>query len=230
IGIENVTVSGDTRFDRVKTIVQSGITIPLIEFFKGDFLCWVAGSTWPADERLIASVMADLPSHKLIIAPHEVDGKHIATLVNMFAECRVVRYSEVIGKENDLKTKLLLREAKVMIIDTVGILSSVYHYGLFAYIGGGFGTGIHNILEAATYGLPVIFGPKYSRFKEAVDLVSLGGAKSITGSGELAESCRLYLEDPVIRKTNGRICLDYIDRNVGATRKVLDGIYNLNRI
>lgn len=230
IGIENVTVSGDTRFDRVKAIVQSGSTIPIIEFFKGDSLCWVAGSTWPADERLIASVMADLPPHKLIIAPHEVDGKHIATLLDMFAGCRVVKYSEVIGKENDPKTKLLLRESKVMIIDTVGILSSVYRYGLFAYIGGGFGTGIHNILEAATYGLPVIFGPKYTRFKEAVDLVSLGGAKSITGSGELAESCRLYLEDPVIRKTNGQICLDYIDRNVGATRKVLDGIYNLNRI
>ncbi len=228
IGIENVTVSGDTRFDRVQAVAAAGRDIPQIKIFAEGHSCWVAGSTWPADEKIISTTLSKLPSNKLVIAPHEVDKKHIENLLTLLQGYKVVRYTEVADQEIDPELKSELEAAQIMIIDTIGILSSVYRYSEFAYIGGGFGTGIHNILEAATYGVPVIFGPKHTRFKEAVDLVAKGGAKSITNQEEFETWCSRYLSDSVLRKDNGHICLDYIHNNIGATRRVLDGIYRMN--
>jgi len=228
IGIDNVTVSGDTRFDRVQAVAAAGRDIPQIKIFAEGHSCWVAGSTWPADEKIISAALGKLPSNKLVIAPHEVDKKHIENLLELFQGYKVVRYTEVADQEMNAEQISRLEAADIMIIDTIGILSSVYRYSEFAYIGGGFGTGIHNILEAATYGVPVIFGPKHTRFKEAVDLVAKGGAKSITSQEEFETSCSRYLSDSKLRKDNGHICLDYISNNIGATRRVLDGIYRMN--
>ncbi|MEA5005493.1 MAG: glycosyltransferase N-terminal domain-containing protein [Rikenellaceae bacterium] len=229
IGIHNVTVTGDTRFDRVKSVAAAGKDIPQIEMFSKGHSCWVAGSTWPTDEKIIVSALRKLPDNKLIIAPHEVDKKHIENLLTLFKDYKVVRYTELSDREINEQLKSILEAADIMIIDTIGILSSVYRYCDFAYIGGGFGTGIHNILEAATYGVPVLFGPKYTRFKEAVDLVAQGGANSIATHEELEIWCGRYLNDSGLRKGNGKICFDYISKNIGATRKVLDGIYRMNR-
>jgi len=230
IGIHNVTVSGDTRFDRVKAVAAAGRDIDQIAAFSRGSRCWVAGSTWPADEKILSEILPQLPKCKLIIAPHEVGEKHVEDVVSHFSGHKVIRYTEVMGKEIDAELDAMLQEAGVMVVDTIGILSSVYRYSSFAYIGGGFGVGIHNILEAATFGVPVLFGPKYTRFKEAVDLVALGGVHNISGALELSAWCSKYLEDSAIRSKNGQICLDYISKNVGATSRVLDGIARLNAI
>ncbi len=163
-------VSGDTRFDRVYTIAQQAKTFPLIQKFAGQHKLLLAGSTWPAGERMINQLLLGNNKIKLIIAPHEVHEERIKSILKLFYTKKVLRYSE--AEENNIEA------ADVLIIDQIGILSGLYQYCDIAYIGGGFGKGIHNILEAATFGKPIIFGPNYQKFKEAVDLIDLGGAFS----------------------------------------------------
>ncbi|HBG24873.1 MAG TPA: 3-deoxy-D-manno-octulosonic acid transferase [Rikenellaceae bacterium] len=263
IGVERVTVCGDTRFDRVHALAQKAVKISSVEIFCGSSLCCVAGSTWPADEELIVahyrryfhrekiakryselrrgkfeqnidsvrfakfpeldnviSVSSSESKFKLIIVPHEVDEHQIKKLINLLRDIPYVRYSELEGSHRGEK----LSEASVLIIDSVGILSRIYRYGTFAYIGGGFGAGIHNILEAATYGMPVVFGPKFGKFKEARDLTELGGAFPVKSEDELVEIFDKLLADSAFRDECSQVCAGYVAKNIGATEFIVNSI------
>ncbi len=179
IGINKNKYAGDTRFDRVKQIAENAQKLEKIEKFRTDGRpIIVCGSTWPADESiLLRYINQNSYDYKWIIVPHEIDESHIR---NIIRNCQksIVRYSD---------EKADFASAEVLIIDCIGILSSVYGYGKIAYIGGGFGTGIHNTLEAAIYGIPVIFGPKYEKFREAVELIENQGAFSISNEQDFRE-------------------------------------------
>jgi 3-deoxy-D-manno-octulosonic-acid transferase len=209
IGFENVTVCGDTRFDRVYAIAQKATEYPAIRSFIDGKLTFIAGSTWPPDEEIIVRFMNEnnLPV-KYIIAPHEIHEQGITQLQESI-KGKTVRYTSM--NESEIK------EANVLIIDTIGILSSVYQYGNVAYIGGGFGKGIHNILEAATFGLPIIFGPNFKKFREASELVKLNGAFSITNSDDLNTIINTFIKNHQAFKTAGENTREYVMRNLGAT-------------
>jgi 3-deoxy-D-manno-octulosonic-acid transferase len=213
IGIKHVSVTGDTRFDRVFDIASQAKEIPEIEMFVDYHPCLIAGSTWEPDETLLARyINHTTQSLKYIIAPHEIDEEHIKRLERIVNR-RTVRYS--IWKQDPSGS------FDVLIIDNVGMLSSLYRYGMVAYIGGGFGKGIHNILEAATFGLPVIFGPKHQKFQEALDLVAQRGAFSVRNFEELTVFIdKLFIKDDNINNfgTNAR---NYVKQNIGATNMIL---------
>jgi 3-deoxy-D-manno-octulosonic-acid transferase len=167
IGIMNTSVAGDTRFDRVSQIAAATIDLPVIEKFRDGERLFLAGSSWKPDEEIIAGLINSDPAKmKWVFAPHEIHRSNIERLEKLF-KTEVVRYSEF--NENS-------RNARVLLIDNIGILSSAYRYAYIAAVGGGFGRGIHNIMEPACWGRPVLFGPNYYRFKEADDLISRGGA------------------------------------------------------
>ncbi|MCK4570254.1 MAG: 3-deoxy-D-manno-octulosonic acid transferase, partial [Bacteroidales bacterium] len=176
IGIDQVTLSGDTRFDRVADILKNNTENPDIEKFCAGSKVLLAGSTWPPDEELLAGLPERFPDLKLIIAPHEVKEERVEQLINAL-KTDVARYTE--DEPGDWPDK------QILVIDTIGVLSSIYRYADIAYIGGAFGTGLHNIQEPAVNGMPVIFGPNYHKFKEAVDLVDIGGAFTINSGEEL---------------------------------------------
>ena len=176
IGITNVEVAGDTRFDRVITIAEAAERVDVVEKFKGDNRLFVAGSTWGADEDILLSLINANPNVKFVVAPHEMDEGRIERLLRE-VKGGAVRYTQV--AQCDFEDKQLL------VLDTMGLLSRVYGSADWAYIGGGFGAGIHNTLEAAVYGLPVAFGPKYRKFKEACDLIELGVGASVKSAAEL---------------------------------------------
>lgn len=225
IGIrDNVTVCGDTRFDRVNQITTSSREFPLIEEFSRDSFTILAGSTWGPDEQILAASVKNFSKVKLVIAPHEIHKEHIDKICAMFKGYRAVRYSEL-EKGN---ASLSPAEANVLIIDCLGILSSIYRYGSFAYIGGGFGVGIHNILEAATYGIPVAFGPNYSKFKEARDLITRQGATSVRSQEEFYALLDKFVKNPQVRAERGKICLDYVKENLGATKKIIGKMENIS--
>ncbi len=176
IGFDNVLVAGDTRFDRVMAIAKSAKPVSAIEKFKGESELFVAGSTWPADEDILVKLIQKEKDIKFVIAPHEIDENHITVIEELLDDADIshTKYSDISKGES-----------QVLILDTMGMLSSVYQYAKWAYIGGGFGVGIHNTLEAATFSLPIAFGPNYERFKEAVDMVSLGACCSVADAAEL---------------------------------------------
>lgn len=210
IGItSNVTVAGDTRFDRVADIVSKAPRLPIVEEFAAGATVVVCGSTWAPDIDILLPLMGDYPQIKFIIAPHELHEYEIERLISM-SERPVTRYTQ---KSNP--------DATLMVVDCIGILSGVYAYGDIAYIGGGFGNGIHNILEAATWGLPVIFGPKYQKFAEACDLIALGGAFSVGSYDELSAKFRYIMDN---RAEISTIPAEYVKDNTGATEIVLNTI------
>lgn len=212
IGIEAFEQTGDTRFDRVKQIADAARTIESVEKFLNGSPAVVCGSTWSPDEDLLLDyINRDESAFKWIIAPHEIGESHIKSILDKCKK-RAVRYSQ---ENSDLS------EAKVLIIDCIGLLSSIYRYGQIAYIGGGFGAGIHNTLEAAVYGIPVIFGPRYRKFNEAVRLIQTGGAFSIQNQTELDEVLDTLLRDDAITKTAGRKALEYVDSQLGATDVIM---------
>ena len=218
LGFDNVIVAGDTRFDRVAEIAKAAKHIDVIERFKGDKRVFVAGSTWGPDEELLIRLINDNPDIKFIVAPHEMDESRMARLA---AEIKggTLRYTQCTPHTSYGPKQLL-------ILDTVGILSSVYSYATWSYIGGGFGVGIHNTLEAATFGLPVAFGPNYQKFKEARDLVTLGAARSINDYDELrAWFVPLRDNEEFLQKTS-RIAKDYTTRHQGATGIIVRTIFN----
>ncbi len=209
---DNVYVCGDTRFDRVSEVLNENRLFPQIEkFTKGQFTI-IAGSTWAPDEKILYESLKAFPQVKLVIAPHEVADERIEQIINLFSDKRVVRYS---------KYDQELPDADVLIVDTIGMLSHIYKYGNVAYIGGGFGTGIHNILEAATYYIPVIFGPKYQKFKEARDLVKLKGAISVEDADVLGRVFEMYVTNSQALEKGGEICGEYVNKNLGATVKIV---------
>ena len=215
IGINRAMVVGDTRFDRVLQIRQEAKELPLVELFKGKAMTFVAGSSWQPDEDLFIEYFNTHPEMKLIIAPHVIDENHLVEIVSKLKR-PYVRYSRA-DEKNVLK-------ADCLIIDCFGLLSSIYRYGEIAYIGGGFGVGIHNTLEAAVYGIPVIFGPKYQKFEDAVQLIENKGAYCIKNYVELKVLLdRLMTDDEFLRDTGYRAG-SYVTDNAGATDKILSVI------
>tara|TARA_B110000967_G_scaffold209618_1_gene266641 strand:- start:273 stop:1514 length:1242 start_codon:yes stop_codon:yes gene_type:complete len=217
IGIHNVRVSGDTRFDRVHEIPLQDNTLNFIQEFKQDQLTFVAGSTWEEDEELIVDYINNKASasEKFIIAPHNINSKEIKELQKAINK-KTVLFSE---KENQN-----LKDAYVFIIDTIGILTKIYSYADIAYVGGGFETGLHNILEPATFGVPIIIGPKYDKFREAVGLVNEGGCFVVYNKEEFNDQLKELFTDADDRTKKGKITKKFISQNIGATKIVLDYI------
>lgn len=216
LGFDNVIVAGDTRFDRVAKIAQNAKKISKIETFKGDKKVLVAGSSWAPDEEILANLIDKNPEVKFIIAPHEVNEGRVAEIMTLLKD-RAVRYTTASDEE--------LASAQVMILDTIGVLSSAYKYGDFAYIGGGFGVGIHNTLEAATFGVPIAFGPKYQKFKEATDMISLGACRSVSTASELEEWFTPLLTNEELYKKRCRAAREYTSNQCGATNIIVRTIF-----
>lgn len=214
IGFQNVIVSGDTRFDRVNTILERDNTLDFIENFKNNTPTIVIGSSWPKDEALLVEYINEAPSNvKFIIAPHNIKADQISSLKSQIKKSTVL-FSE--------KQDLDLSNHQVFIIDTIGLLTKVYSYGTIAYVGGGFGNpGIHNILEPATFGLPIVIGPNYSNFAEAVQLVNLGGCMVISNTNELKQSLDRLLTDESFFREKSQICKSYIQDHKGATNSIM---------
>lgn len=217
LGFDNVLVAGDTRFDRVAEITRTAKRIDIIDRFKGDSRLFVAGSTWGPDEELLIRLINDNPEVKFIIAPHEMDEGRIARIIG---EVRggTLRYTQCTSRTG-------YGSRQVLILDTVGILASVYSYATWSYIGGGFGVGIHNTLEAATFGLPVAFGPNYEKFKEARDLVTLGAARSVSDYAQLREWFTPLRDNEAFLQKTSRIAKDYTTRHQGATSIIIKTIF-----
>ena len=212
IGINKVTVVGDTRFDRVLQIRDEAKDLPLVELFKNNTMTFVAGSSWQPDEDLFIEYFNRHPEVKLIIAPHVIDENHLVEIIRKLKR-PYVRYTRADEKN--------VRKADCLIIDCFGLLSSIYRYGEIAYIGGGFGVGIHNTLEAAVYGIPVIFGPKYQKFQEAIHLLEAKGGFSIKSYEELKILLDRMLGDEDFLREAGKNAGAYVTDNAGTTDKVL---------
>ncbi|MFC1734323.1 3-deoxy-D-manno-octulosonic acid transferase [candidate division KSB1 bacterium] len=212
-GFNNCTLSGDTRFDRVYEAAQHKQSFPLIEKFCKESKVLLAGSSWPEDEVLIYQLLKEnIPDLKIIIAPHEVNKEHINTIIGNLNN-NYIKYSEL--------TEEIANTTQVMIIDTIGILLHLYQYATIAYIGGGFSKGIHNILEAATFGKPVHFGPNYHKFEEAKSLIDLEGAFSVKNYSELKSKLNELLNDPNYYHKVSETCRNFILKNRGATERIL---------
>lgn len=216
LGINNVIIAGDTRFDRVAAIARAARQIPLIERFKGNARLFVAGSTWGPDEEILVELINENPNIRFVVAPHEMDEERISKLAAA-VKGGAVRYTKV-SEEYEFEN------TQVLILDTVGILSSVYGYAEWGYIGGGFGVGIHNTLEAATFGLPIAFGPKYQKFKEACDLISIGAARSISSAEELIEWFSPLRDDIALLEMQRSAARHYTESNCGATELITEAI------
>ena len=229
-GMDNVTVCGDTRFDRVAAIAEQAKSFPEVERFIAGRKCIIAGSTWPPDERLWTAFVPRLPEdYCLIIAPHDISDSHIAQIKAMFPDSQC--YTELDPDQPrslspevpELVERSKGRHTKVLIINTIGILSQLYQYARFVYIGGGFGVNIHNIQEPVTFGCPVIFGPKYKSFKEAVDLVALQGAFPVHNATELEATALSLMNDEAFYAQASATCRNYLKSQVGATEIIMQG-------
>ncbi|MGV8877789.1 MAG: 3-deoxy-D-manno-octulosonic acid transferase [Sphingobacteriaceae bacterium] len=219
---ENVTDTGDTRFDRVWENTKSVRKYEAIEKFKADQLIFIAGSTWPKDEALIAHLILLYPDWKFIVAPHEMAGDRIDQLVMLFPKHSAIRYSEI---ENPLNLDRLAK-SRVLIIDNIGMLSALYQYGNIAYIGGGFGVGVHNTLEAAAFGLPVIFGPNYQKFREIRDLIALKAGFSVQNEKELQVLTDHFYQNKRSYQQSGKTAMQYVESHTGSTEKIMKLIHS----
>jgi 3-deoxy-D-manno-octulosonic-acid transferase len=214
IGFTNVTVSGDTRFDRVYEIAETKKSFPLIKKFKACKHILLAGSSWEEDESFLLDFMhTEYPDLLYIIAPHEIDSERIQQLQKKLTFIPSLLFSEA----NDSN----INEAKVLIIDNIGTLSHLYQYATIALIGGGFGKGIHNILEAATFGNPILIGPNYEKFAEAVELIKLEGAFEFIDYEDFKAKIHQLLEDKAYLDKTRQICSDYVKSKKGATDIIL---------
>ncbi len=214
-GLNNVTVAGDTRFDRVYEIAQKVEKNPLIEKFKNNHRLIIGGSSWEQDENILLHYINETDNDQLcyIIAPHEINPAHINNIINKLNK-KALKYSE--ANQNNIENY------KVLIIDNVGMLSSLYQYAEIAFIGGGFGKGIHNILEPATFGIPVIFGPCYHKFREAHDLINGQAAKTINNYDTFKKNMTLYLDNHQIMIKAGNTAAQYVKNNKGATAYIYE--------
>lgn len=211
VGISQVEICGDTRFDRVYAIASQEYTLDFVEQFKQNSKLVVAGSSWGPDEQLLAEVLKQQPDYKLIVAPHEINRK--AELLKTFSSFKTICYTEIAEQD--------LADYDVLIIDTIGLLSKVYKYSTISYVGGAFKTGLHNILEAAVFGVPLFYGPHYDHFNEAVTLVKLKGAFSINNASEMMAVVQHFNDDPAYYESTCQICRGYVEENIGA----VDAIY-----
>jgi 3-deoxy-D-manno-octulosonic-acid transferase len=218
LGFQNVTVTGDTRFDRVYENASARRELQLVKQFTEGKKTLVGGSTWPEDEALLEELAKDYTTWNLVIAPHEIHPDKIASIEKKFSPA--VRYShltELTAEESVIN----LSGKRALIIDNVGMLSSLYRYGDIAFIGGGFGAGIHNTLEAAAFGLPVIFGPAYHKFQEAKDLISSGGGFSVKSYSELQAIFKKMQNEDYLSEA-GKAAQNYVSGKTGATKMILE--------
>lgn len=217
--VNNAKLCGDTRYDRVMQIAEQRLDFPLIEKFKKDFITIVAGSTWKEDERIMIELMKKRKgTMKFIIAPHEIGESHIEDLMELIP-VPVLRFSEA-NEEN-------IQQADALIIDSIGILSQIYRYGDVAFVGGGFAKGIHNILEPAAFGLPVIIGPNYKKFTEAVEMVNLGLAFPVEKFRQVNNKITdLFFVKSGVNSIKSRIS-EFMNSKTGATQKVVEGLEKL---
>ena len=210
IGLNEATLCGDTRFDRVAAIAQQAKPFPDVEAFIQGRKCIIAGSTWPPDEKLLIPYLERLPEdYCMIIAPHDISVKHVQQIAGQLQDYQL--YSEYISN----------KKSKVLIINIIGILSQLYQYAHFVYIGGGFGANIHNIQEPVTFGCPVVFGPKHTSFKEAVDLIRLGGAFSVNSQDELSHIFDRLINDETFCHEASETCKNYLKSQLGATDAIM---------
>ncbi|NNM19128.1 MAG: 3-deoxy-D-manno-octulosonic acid transferase, partial [Croceitalea sp.] len=214
IGFQNVTISGDTRFDRVSHQIENDNSLDFIEQFLGDTLCVVCGSTWPEDEDVIVPFIKESPDNvKFIFAPHIIEEEAIEKLREKL-ELPSVLFSE--------KSHTSTSDAKVFIVDTIGFLTKIYSYAQIAYVGGGMGnSGLHNILEAATFGVPIIIGQNFDKFPEAKRLQQLAGLFAVSNSEEFKEIMQKLLSDEKFRNQTGMICGHFVNSNTGATKIIM---------
>ena len=244
IGIHEVSVVGDTRFDRVLQIKEAARQLPLIEQFKGNAKCFIAGSSWQPDEEIFIPWLNEHPEWKVIIAPHVIGEDHLLQIEKLLEGRKVVRYSklsensdcnatlarrdcEATLAKRDCNATLARRElsdADVLIIDCFGLLSSIYHYADVTYVGGGFGVGIHNTLEAAVWDVPVIFGPNNERFQEAQGLKACGGGFEIQGADDFRRIMQGFIDRPETMAEAGRQSGLFVQQMTGATRKILNDV------
>lgn len=215
-GINHIVVAGDTRFDRVLRIRHQAKDLPLIEAFihtgQNSDICLVAGSSWPQDEAFLLPYFNSHPELKLIIAPHEIHESHLTDIEQKLTR-KSVRYTQA--------NEVSIAEADCIIMDCFGLLSSIYRYGQVAYVGGGFGKGIHNTPEAAVYGIPVLFGPNHCKFREAAGLMECGGGVCVHSGGEFAERMQRWSEQPDLRLQAGEAAGTYIAEQSHATERIL---------
>ena len=216
IGVENVTVVGDTRFDRVAKILEQARQLPLVDaFVEGDRRVFVVGSSWGYDEAVYMPYFNAHREWKLIIASHEVKEERIASIISQY-EGVCVRYSTATIEE--------VRKADCLIVDCYGLLSSIYRYGKMALVGGGFGVGIHNVLEAAVYGVPVFFGPNNRKFQEAQLLKACGGGLEIIATCDFAEKMDAFVADESLLERAGNAAGNLVSSNAGATMRVFESL------
>ena len=219
IGFSNCDVTGDTRFDRVAKILKGNNHLEFMDMFNTTAHCLVAGSTWPADEKLLVNHINTTDTNmKYVIAPHNIIKEHNTRLKESISKPSIL-YSEIEGQN--------LSDVKVLIVDTIGILTKIYSYATVAYVGGGFTTGLHNTLEPAVFGIPVIIGPNYKGFKEAEDLISLGGILSINNQEALTKTINELYQSTHHRNMLGNSNAAYISKNKGASAKIMKAITNL---
>lgn len=216
IGMENATVTGDTRFDRVFEIAKQSKSFPEIEKFINGRKCIIAGSSWPSDEKFIIPFSKKMPdNYCLIIAPHDISDSHVKQIISQLDSCTLYSSLQSIGAVTNSQ------KPKVLVIDTIGILKQIYKYARFAYVGGGFMSSIHNTQEALVFGCPVVIGPKYHKFVEAVDLVKDGGIFSVNDQQEFDEIFDKLMNDEGFYNKASGICQDYIQLSIGATGKIM---------
>ena len=217
IGIDNVTVVGDTRFDRVLQIKEAAKQLPIVEQFKGNSKCFIAGSSWQPDEEIFIPWLNEHKDWKVIIAPHVIGEDHLQQIEKMLAGRKVVRYTEA--------TEAHVEDAEVLVVNCFGLLSSIYHYADVTYVGGGFGVGIHNTLEAAVWDVPVFFGPNNQRFQEAQGLKACGGGLEIGNADDFRRYMQGFEEHPELMKELGEKSGAYVASLSGATQKVLSSVF-----
>lgn len=215
IGVTDVTIVGDTRFDRVLDICTVAKDLPLVKAFKGNSKTFVAGSSWGPDEDIFIRYFNEHPEMKLVIAPHVVSDSHLKEIMEKVKR-PCVRYTEATAEN--------VSKADCLIIDCYGLLSSIYRYGEISYIGGGFGVGIHNVLEAAVYGIPVIFGPNNKKFREAQHLLEKKGGFEINDYEEFKRLMDRFLTDNSYLQQAGNAAGDYVKNNSRALEKIMKAI------
>ena len=214
LGITAVTKTGDTRFDRVAKILEQARQLPLVDaFVEGDRKVFVVGSSWGDDEAVYMPFFNAHNEWKLIIASHEVKEERIASIMSQYGGV-CVRYSTATMDE--------ARNADCLIVDCYGLLSSIYRYGSMAFVGGGFGAGIHNVLEAAVYGIPVFFGPNNRKFQEAQQLKACGGGIEVIATCDFSEKMDAFASDEALLEYAGKAAGDLVSTNAGATARIFE--------
>ncbi|MEM9363095.1 MAG: glycosyltransferase N-terminal domain-containing protein [Bacteroidota bacterium] len=219
IGFQNITINGDTRFDRVSEILERDNHLEFMESFKQKNTCFVAGSTWQEDEEILVKyINSSNTSLKFVLAPHTMKPVQLDKLTNSISK-KVIKYSDLGSSE--------ISSADVLIIDTIGLLTKIYSYADIAYVGGGFATGLHNTLEPAVFGIPVIIGPQYHGFKEAEALVKKKGVIVIDGFDAFKATLSQFMEDSEFLVSTGKINATYIKQNQGASTRIMEHIQSI---